>query len=687
MTDSQHRPPAFARRRPAEGMRVLVILPAWSRVPAAGAFISTREYTLGLAAAGHTVHVVTSSKDPGEPYTDGGVSVWPLRSWRRAVRVARPELLISHHGDRRGGRIVAQTPGVPHLLMVHGMSPNLNLGRPRLVWYPSRACRDHYPYRGRSVVLPPPVDPDRYRTTPGGLVTLNGTTAAKGADVLAAVAEQMPDRQFLAVRTPWHDAVPLPGNVEVIDRAEPREVYARTRLLLMPSQTESWGRVGVEAMVSGIPVLAAPLPGIREALGTAARYVARDDIAGWVAALRYLDDPGAYTEAAARARAHTDGLDYAADLRAFEQACRTLTRPAPARRRPRPAPAPAVPARRPAPQAVTQGPPATPQAVAWVHYGVPYRRAGSETMLHTMMRALHDAGVPVLVVCSDMPEAPVSWAVDGVPYAQYDAQTAEAFIRSARPRVVVTHHDYAPRAVRLARDTGARSVLLMHSDLDIAAEGLTAGPDLCVYNTEWIVKSLARRYPQVDQIGRLVVRPPVVPGEHQAPWGGTYVTLVNLNRHKGVDTWRGAARLLPGLPFLGVTGAHGPQVTRPLRRNMRVIPQTSDMRRDVWARTRVLMVPSVYESYGMAAVEALASDIPVIAHPAPGLREALGDAAVFVDRDDHAAWATTIRTLYRDGPRRARLSAAARARSALLAEQSRAELATWVDTVRGLLDG
>ncbi|MEV6565869.1 glycosyltransferase [Streptomyces kronopolitis] len=663
-----------------------MILPAWSAVPAAGAFVTTREYTLGLAGAGFSVHVVTSSKDPGVPYTDGGVQVWPLRSWRRAVRVARPELLVSHHGDRRAAQIVAQTPGVPHLLMVHGMSRNLNLGRPSLAWFPSRACRDHYPYRGRAVVLPPPVDPGRYRTEPGELVTLNGTTEAKGADVLAALAATMPDRRFLAVRTPWHDPVPLPPNVEIADRCEPQQVYARTRVLLMPSQTESWGRVGVEAACSGIPVLAAPLPGIREALGDAATYVPRGDVDAWVAELRRLDEPGAYAAAADRARSHTADLDYTADLAVFEETCRGLARPAPARRRARPAPAPTVPEARTAPQAATGGPPRTAQVVAWVHYGVPHRRAGSETMLHTMMRALHDAGVPVLVVCSDIPEAPAAWAVDGVPYAQLGAQTAEAFILSVRPRVVVTHHDYAPRAVRLAHSTGARSVLLVHNDFDLVAPGMTAGPDLCVYNTEWVIKSLAVRYAQVDQTPRLIVHPPVLPEEHRAKQVGTHVTLVNLNRHKGVETWRGAARLLPRLPFLGVTGAHGPQVPRPLYGNMRVIPQTSDMRRDVWARTRVLLVPSVYESYGMAAVEALASGIPVIAHPTPGLREALGDAGTFVDRDDPRGWAKAIRSLY-DGPQRARASAAARDRSALVAEQSRAELAAWVDAVRGMVDG
>ena len=40
----------------------------------------------------------------------------------------------------------------------------------------------------------------------------------------------------------------------------------------------------------------------------------------------------------------------------------------------------------------------------------------------------------------------------------------------------------------------------------------------------------------------------------------------------------------------------------------------------------------------MAAVEALAHGIPVIAHPTPGLRESLGFAGTYVDRDNIDAW-------------------------------------------------
>ncbi|MET8746884.1 glycosyltransferase family 4 protein [Streptomyces sp. NPDC004728] len=325
-------------------MRVLAILPVYGRALPTGAFVTTAEYVRGLVTAGHTVDVVTTIKEPGELRTEGGVRVWPLRYWRHALRAARPGLLITHHGDRKAARIVAQAASIPHLLMVHGMSEARDLGNPSLVWFPSAACRDHYPaHRGRTLVLPPPIDPGLYRTTPGSMVTLNGSTTAKGADVLAAVAERMPDTRFLMVRATGHTpAGLLPANVELVDRTDPRTVYARTRVLLMPSTTESYGRAGVEAMLSGIPVLAAPLPGMREALGDSATYIPREDTARWVAELDRLNDPAVYAAASARCRAHADGLDYAGNLRAFEAACRSLrprrTRPPGLAVRPPPAP-------------------------------------------------------------------------------------------------------------------------------------------------------------------------------------------------------------------------------------------------------------------------------------------------------------------------------------------------------------
>lgn len=60
---------------------------------------------------------------------------------------------------------------------------------------------------------------------------------------------------------------------------------------------------------------------------------------------------------------------------------------------------------------------------------------------------------------------------------------------------------------------------------------------------------------------------------------------------------------------------------------------------------------------------------------------ARGDASTFIDRSDVRAWAAAIRALYREGPERARKTEAARARSTVLTEQSRRELALWVEAI------
>jgi len=103
-----------------------------------------------------------------------------------------------------------------------------------------------------------------------------------------------------------------------------REVYARTRVLLMPSAYESYGRTGLEAAASGIPAIAHPAAGIREALGDAAVFVGRDDFDAWEHAIRALDDEYEYARCSAAARARYDSLDPASELDALERALRAL---------------------------------------------------------------------------------------------------------------------------------------------------------------------------------------------------------------------------------------------------------------------------------------------------------------------------------------------------------------------------
>src|SRR5690606_3845325 len=174
--------------------------------------------------------------------------------------------------------------------------------------------------RPDSVVIRPPVLTEDYATGHGDHVTLINLFPPKGSGTFWALAERMPDVRFLAVTGGYgeQDVRDLP-NGEVLPNTpghQMREkVYARTKIPLMPSAYESRGRVGVEAMASGIPAIAHPTPGLRESLGTAGVFVDRDDVDGWEKQIRRLLTPRAFGAASKRAKARSAELDPAEDLK------------------------------------------------------------------------------------------------------------------------------------------------------------------------------------------------------------------------------------------------------------------------------------------------------------------------------------------------------------------------------------
>lgn len=327
---------------------------------------------------------------------------------------------------------------------------------------------------------------------------------------------------------------------------------------------------------------------------------------------------------------------------------------------------------------------------AFVHFSVPYRMAGSETMLHTMLVALAEHGHTVRVVTSDM-AAPPRWnwgPIEGI--SVKGMAEGEAAVLATHPDVIISHHQNSIPTIRMARAVGAKSVFIQHNNFPDNSNILLESPDLVVFNTQWVAEGWGKHARR-----SLVVHPPVWADDHAAT-PGDHVTMINMNRDKGALIFYQLAKRFPHIPFLAVLGSHGPQMVPAdpyakrypeleiadytnIPANVEIAPQTTDMKRDVWSRTRVLVVPSIYESYGMVAAEAMASGIPVVASPTPGLRESLGIAGIFASRTQIANWVYHLRKLLE---RREDYAAASRRcllRSAAL--DPKPELENWVAAV------
>lgn len=251
--------------------------------------------------------------------------------------------------------------------------------------------------------------------------------------------------------------------------------------------------------------------------------------------------------------------------------------------------------------------------------------------------------------------------IDGVRVVSFDEAEFGA------PDVVVSHATGAGTAADAAEKLGVPHVRFLHG----AGSAVTSHSDLIVCCSHAAAAGVEGPV--------LVCHPPTWADDHMVDETGDAVTIVNCSRAKGIDTaWRAAERL-PGVKFLGVMGGYGDQ-RKPRLRHFKIIGQQQDMR-TVWARTRVLLMPSEHEAWGMVGVEAMCSGIPVIAHPTDGLRESLGDAGIFVDRNDVDGWVGMIRRL-EDPDFYAEASAAASARFAELDPQ--AEIDRFVAAVEAL---
>jgi glycosyltransferase involved in cell wall biosynthesis len=68
----------------------------------------------------------------------------------------------------------------------------------------------------------------------------------------------------------------------------------------------------------------------------------------------------------------------------------------------------------------------------------------------------------------------------------------------------------------------------------------------------------------------------------------------------------------------------------------------------IYGKTNIVLVPSFYESYGRVGLEAAINRLPVICTPTDGLKECLGPAGLYFERDDLDGMAAKIEELMSD---------------------------------------
>jgi len=291
--------------------------------------------------------------------------------------------------------------------------------------------------------------------------------------------------------------------------------------------------------------------------------------------------------------------------------------------------------------------------LAHLHKFLPHHRGGAEHHALEVLRYFADQGHGVVAAVRTVPG---DYTIHGIRVMSTRDRLDELQALYRWCDVAITHLDVTRGARLEAAKAGKPLVHLVHNERTLRAQGVKRdGAALIAYNSEWL-----RR--QVEDVEgdklfadrSMVVRPRVRCKDYEVTSSRECLTLINLSENKGADTFWELARLMPERRFLGVEGSYTEPVSRdrgqimpPDLPNVEVVP-TGDVV-PVYARTDVLLMPSHYESWGRTALEAAASAIPVIAHPTPGLMEAMGASALYAPRLVPEAWVNWLLRLDEPG--------------------------------------
>ena len=166
----------------------------------------------------------------------------------------------------------------------------------------------------------------------GKYVTLLNCFENKGGKTLKLLAEMMPDIPFVGVKGGYGDQIidgKFPNLTYKDHSANPLPYYAESRIIIMPSRSESWGRVALEGMAAGIPVIVGDTPGLRECTASAAPICKQNDIECWIREIRRLYPDGPERAAAiAGGKRRISELKNINDYDAFDKYLMDTVKPA-----------------------------------------------------------------------------------------------------------------------------------------------------------------------------------------------------------------------------------------------------------------------------------------------------------------------------------------------------------------------
>lgn len=271
----------------------------------------------------------------------------------------------------------------------------------------------------------------------------------------------------------------------------------------------------------------------------------------------------------------------------------------------------------------------------YIHAYPPSHNAGAEWMVHEMNKYLVSCGHEVKVIILFNNTGYIFEGVEVVPYSQHGDWLNWCDI-------IITHLDAAPEAFNNSKALRFKPIVLIVHNHNIYSccefHSMNTG---VVYNSSYTKDAINYAYAKHPNV---ILRPPIDFNRFKKIKGkrNGYICLINCFEDKGGKVVCDIAKSMPNEKFLCVKGSYGYQYVDESISNIIYVDNT-DRIEDIYKKCKIILMPSIYESFGRVAVEAMTCGIPVIVSDTPGFHESVKDGGMYANIHDVQSWIRAIK--------------------------------------------
>lgn len=281
--------------------------------------------------------------------------------------------------------------------------------------------------------------------------------------------------------------------------------------------------------------------------------------------------------------------------------------------------------------------------ILWIIHGyVPILNAGAEFYAHNLNKYLITRGHSIVVL---LPKKYSNYENSNMVYEDITISIAETTQERNKLiewcDIIMTHLDFTNSVVEYIKNRRP-IVWVSHNTYFDSYKYLNNNDNISIIYNSNAMKNISKEYFNNDSI---VLRPSInlkrqkdiINADNKK---NCYITLINCNLNKGGHILEKIANEMPDKNFLAIIGGYAEQhLTFP--KNVKILPHTKNIQ-EIYDQTRIILMPSSYESWGMVASEAMLNGIPVIANKTFGLEENLDEAGTYCDLNNIEQWKKSI---------------------------------------------